>query len=101
MGVLADHSTGALHFFVDYARRQIGDFEFSVCVASAPSSPVHPSLLLGGNVGVGLEDNISSKGSWPKQRREVAMIARIAQELGVEPAYPRGPEVSGLKGWTR
>lgn len=104
MGVLGGitPSPENLLFLVDYARRQIGDFEFSVCVAGRAQFPLcTQSLLLGGNVRVGLEDNIFlDRGVMAKSSGEqVAKIARIAKELGVEPATPdEARKILGLKG---
>jgi len=59
------------------------------------------SLLLGGNVRVGLEDNLYLyKGKLAKSSAEqVEKIARIAGELGIEPATPdEAREILELKG---
>src|SRR4030043_1386640 len=59
MGVLGGISPSPenLLFLVDYARRQIGDFVFSVCVAGRAQFPIcTQSLLIGGNCRGGLED---------------------------------------------
>jgi len=104
MGVLGGitPSPENLLFLVDYARRQIGDFIFSVCVAGrAQFSICTQSLLIGGNCRVGLEDNLYlEKGVMAKSNAEqVAKMVRIAKEFGVEPATPdeaRG--ILGLKG---
>ena len=104
MGVLGGitPSSENLMFMVDYAKRLIGDFEFSVCVAGrAQFSMCTQSLLLGGNVRVGLEDNLYlEKGQMAKSNAEqVAKIARIARELGIEPATPdEARQILGLKG---
>lgn len=104
MGVLGGitPSPENLAFLVDYARRLIGDFEFSVCVAGRAQFPIcTQSLLLGGHVRVGLEDNLYlEKGVMAKSNAEqVAKIIRIARELGIEPATPNeGREILGLKG---
>lgn len=104
MGVLGGitPSPENLLFLVDYARRLIGDFEFSVCVAGRAQFPIcTQSLLLGGNVRVGLEDNLYlDKGVMAKSSGEqVAKIARIAKELGIEPATPdEARKILGLKG---
>lgn len=104
MGVLGGitPSPENLMFLIDYARRQIGEFEFSVCVAGRLQFPIcTQSLLLGGHVRVGLEDNLYlEKGVKAKTNAEqVAKIIRIAKELGIEPASPsEGREFLGLKG---
>jgi uncharacterized protein (DUF849 family) len=104
MGVLGGitPSPENLMFLVDYTRRLIGDFEFSVCVAGRAQFPIcTQSLLLGGHVRVGLEDNLYlEKGVMAKSNAEqVAKIIRIARELGLEPATPNeGREILGLKG---
>ena len=104
MGVLGGitPSSENLLFLVDYAKKLIGDFEFSVCVAGrAQFSICTQSLLIGGNVRVGLEDNLYlDKGVMAKSNAEqVAKIARIAKELGIEPATPdEAREILGLKG---
>ncbi len=93
MGVLGGITASPqnLMFMVDYARRSIGDFEFSVCVAGRDQFPIcTQSLLLGGNVRVGLEDNLYlDKGVMAKSNaQQVAKIARIATELGIDIATP-------------
>ena len=104
MGVLGGITPGSenLLFLVNYAKRLIGDFEFSVCVAGRDQFPMcTQSLLLGGNVRVGLEDNLYlDKGKLAKSSAEqVEKIARIAGELGIEPATPdEAREILGLKG---
>jgi len=104
MGVLGGitPSSENLLFLVDYAKKLIGDFEFSVCVAGRAQFPIcTQSLLIGGNVRVGLEDNLYlDKGQMAKSNAEqVAKIARIAKELGIEPATPdEARKILGLKG---
>lgn len=104
MGILGGitPSSENLLFLVDYTKRLIGDFEFSVCVAGRAQFPIcTQSLLLGGNVRVGLEDNLYlEKGVMAKSNAEqVAKIARIAKELGIEPATPdEARKILGLKG---
>jgi len=93
MGVLGGitPSSENLIFLVDYARKLIGDFQFSVCVAGRAQFPIcTQSLLIGGNARVGLEDNLYlEKGQMAKSNGEqVAKIVRIARELGIEPATP-------------
>jgi uncharacterized protein (DUF849 family) len=104
MGVLGGitPSPENLMFLVDYAKRLIGDFEFSVCVAGRAQFPIcTQSLLLGGNVRVGLEDNLYlDRGSMAESNADqVAKIARIAKELGIDPATPdEARQILGLKG---
>jgi uncharacterized protein (DUF849 family) len=91
-----------LLFLVDYTKRLIGDFEFSVCVAGRAQFPIcNLSLLLGGNCRVGLEDNLYlERGVLAKSNAEqVAKIIRIARELGIDPASPdEARSILGLKG---
>ncbi len=107
MGVLGGITASCenLLFLVDYAKRLIGDFEFSVCVAGrAQFSICTQSLLIGGNVRVGLEDNLYlEKGRMAKSNAEqVEKIARMARELGIEPATPaQARKILGLKGLDR
>jgi len=104
MGVLGGitPSPENLMFLVDYARRLIGDFEFSVAVAGRAQFPIcTQSLLLGGHVRVGLEDNLYlEKGRLAKSNAEqVDKIIRIAGELGIKPYTPdEARHILGLKG---
>lgn len=104
LGVLGGMTPSSenLLFLVDYARRQIGDFVFSVCVAGRAQFPIcTQSLLIGGNCRVGLEDNLYlEKGKMAKSNAEqVEKMARIAKEFGVEPATPdESRKILGLKG---
>ena len=104
MGVLGGitPSPENLLFLVDYARRQIGDFVFSVCVAGrAQFSIGTQSLLIGGNCRVGLEDNLYlERGVMAKSNAEqVTKMVRIAKEFGIEAATPdEAREILGLKG---
>ncbi len=107
MGVLGGISPSIenLVFLLDYARRLIGEFEFSVCVAGRDQFPmcVH-SLLMGGHVRVGLEDNLFlEKGVMARSNADqVKKIIRIARELGIEPATPNeAREILELKGLDR
>ena len=94
-----------LIFLHDTARRQIGEFEFSVCAAGNNQIPLcTQSLILGGHARVGLEDNLYlEKGVLAKSNAEqVQKIIRIARELGIEPATPaEAREILGLKGLSR
>jgi len=91
-----------LVYLVDTARRQIGDFVFSVCAAGKRQFPLcAQSLIMGGNARVGLEDNLYlEKGVLAKSNAEqVVKIIRIARELGIEPATPsEARQILGLKG---
>ena len=91
-----------LLFLVDYARRQIGDFIFSVCVAGRAQFPIcTQSLLIDGNCRVGLEDNLYlEKGVMAKSNAEqVTKMVRIAKEFGVEPVTAdEARKILGLKG---
>ena len=104
MGILGGipASLENLVFLVDTARRQIGEFQFSVCAAGRHQIPMcSGSLIMGGHARVGLEDSLYvAKGILAKSSAEqVAKIIKIARELGIEPATPdeaRG--ILGLKG---
>ena len=91
-----------LVFLVDTARKQIGDFQFSVCAAGRHQIPMCTgSLILGGHARVGLEDSLYiSKGVLAKSSAEqVVKIVKIAGELGIEPATPdEARKILGLKG---
>ena len=104
MGVLGGitPSPENLLFLVDYARRQIGDFVFSVCVAGRAQFPIcTQSLIIGGNCRVGLEDNLFlEKGVMAKSNAEqVTKMVRIAKEFGIEPVTPdEARKILALKG---
>jgi len=104
MGVLGGitPSPENVMFLVDYTRRLIGDFFFSVCVAGRAQFPICTlSLLMGGNVRVGLEDNLYlDKGVLADSNaRQVEKIVRMARELGISPATPNEARaILGLKG---
>jgi len=107
MGVLGGITASPenLMFLLDYARKLIGEFEFSVCVAGRAQFPLcTQSVLLGGHCRVGLEDNLFlEKGQLAKSNSEqVAKMARIIRELGSEPATPdEARQILGLKGLNR
>ena len=94
-----------LMFLLDYARKLIGEFEFSVCVAGRAQFPLcTQSVLLGGHCRVGLEDNLFlEKGQLAQSNAEqAAKMARIIRELGSEPATPdEARQILGLKGLNR
>lgn len=80
-----------LIFLVETARNAIGDFEFSVCAAGKMQFRLcTQSLLLGGHIRVGLEDNLYlDKGVLAKSNAEqVSKMVRIVKELGYSPANP-------------
>jgi uncharacterized protein (DUF849 family) len=91
-----------LVFLVDTARKQIGEFQFSVCAAGRHQIPMCTgALIMGGHARVGLEDSLYlAKGVLAKSSAEqVAKIVRIARELGLEPATPdEARKMLGLKG---
>ncbi|MEW6425612.1 MAG: 3-keto-5-aminohexanoate cleavage protein [Bacillota bacterium] len=94
-----------LLFFFNTAQKAIGDFTWSVCAAGRHQINIcTAALLMGGNVRVGLEDNLYlEKGVLAKSNAEqVAKIVRIAKELGREPATPdEVRQILGLKGLTK
>lgn len=104
MGILGGIQPAAdnLMFLYRSARELIGDFTWSVCAAGRQQFPMCTlSLILGGNVRVGLEDNLYvAKGVKAKSNAEqVAKIIRMARELGLEPATPdEARQILGLKG---
>jgi uncharacterized protein (DUF849 family) len=89
-------------FLYQTARATIGDFQWSVCAAGRHQMNMcNMALLMGGNVRVGLEDNLYlEKGRVAKSNAEqVEKIGRIARELGIEPATPdEARQILGLKG---
>lgn len=102
MGALPP-SVQNLLFLVETAQRTFGDdFIWSVCAAGKfQISMCTAGLLLGGNVRVGMEDNLwLEKGVRAKNSAEqVAKIRRIAHELGIEPATPaEARKILGLRG---
>jgi len=90
-----------LMFLFHYARKLIGDFEFSACAAGRAQFPIcTQALLLGGNVRVGLEDNLYlDKGIIARSNAEqVDKIVRIAKGLGLDPATSdEARQILGLK----
>jgi uncharacterized protein (DUF849 family) len=104
LGILGGIPASAenLVYLLDTARRQIGDFEWSVCAAGRFQMPMTThALLMGGNARVGLEDNLYlEKGVLAKNSGEqVAKLIRIAREFGIEPANPdEARQILGLKG---
>jgi uncharacterized protein (DUF849 family) len=91
-----------LMFMYKTARDQIGEFNWSVCAAGRYQFNMCTlSLILGGNVRIGLEDNLYlDRGNKAKSNAEqVAKIIRIARELGLDAATPdEARQILGLKG---
>jgi len=104
MGILGGISAlpENLMFLLNYATKLIGQFEFSVCAAGHAQFPMcMQSLILGGNVRVGLEDNLYLEGGEKAKSNadQVTKIVRIAKELGIDPATPNeARQMLGLKG---
>jgi uncharacterized protein (DUF849 family) len=104
MGILGGIPAGPenLIFLLDSAKKLIGEFEFSVCVAGKEQFPMCThSLLMGGHARVGLEDNLwLEKGVMAKSNAEqVKKIIRIMGEFGIEPASAdEARQILGLKG---
>ncbi|WP_423244350.1 3-keto-5-aminohexanoate cleavage protein [Desulfofundulus thermobenzoicus] len=76
----------------------MGEFVWSVCAVGHHQINMYTaSLLMGGNVRVGLEDNLYlEKDVMAKNNAEqVAKVVRIARELGREPAAQDEP----VKSW--
>ena len=91
-----------LLYIYNTARDTLGDFTWSVCAAGRFQFPMcTAALIMGGNVRVGLEDNLFiDKGVLARSNAEqVEKIVRIARELGREPATPaQARKTLGLKG---
>jgi uncharacterized protein (DUF849 family) len=91
-----------IQFLYNSAKEIIDDFQWSVCAAGRHQFRMcTAALLMGGNVRVGLEDNLYlEKGAKAKSGAEqVEKIIRIAKELGIEPATPdEARNILNLKG---
>lgn len=104
MGILGGMAATPENLMYMYktAKDTLGDFTWSVCAAGKYQfNMCTMALLLGGNVRVGLEDNLYlGRGIRAKSNAEqVEKIVRIARELGLEPATPaEGRQILGLKG---
>jgi uncharacterized protein (DUF849 family) len=87
---------------VETARKQIGDFQWSVCAAGRFQFPMTThALLMGGHARVGLEDNLYLERNLlaKSSGEQVAKLVRIAAEFGIRPATPaQAREILGLKG---
>lgn len=95
-------SIEVLVFLIQQARQMFGEFVWSVCVASREQYAfLAAALALGGNIRVGLEDNLYvERGVLAKSNAEqVEKAGRIVRELGYEVATPDDArEMLGLKG---
>ena len=93
-----------LMFMVETARKSLGDgnFVWSCCAAGKAQLPLMcVAMALGGNVRVGLEDNLyMGPGRLAKSSAEqVEAVIRIARELSLEIATPdEARQILGLKG---
>ncbi len=91
-----------LNFLVKTAKEQIGEFEWSCAAAGRHQMPLTTAAVaMGGNVRVGLEDNIFSKpGILAKASSEqVTLIRNVADALGRDVASPaEARTILGLKG---
>ena len=98
MGVLGGipASIENLVYLVKTAREQLGEFTWSCAAAGKYQLPLTTvALAMGGNVRVGLEDNIYIKpGILAKSSSEqVTVIRNIAESLGKEIATPKDTRV--------
>ncbi|MCA1988038.1 MAG: 3-keto-5-aminohexanoate cleavage protein [Desulfarculus sp.] len=91
-----------LVFLVETARKQIGDFQWSVCAAGRfQFAMTTHALLMGGHARVGLEDNLYLERNVLAKNsgEQVTKLIRIAKEFGIQPATPaEAREILGLKG---
>jgi uncharacterized protein (DUF849 family) len=91
-----------LVFLHNQARQLLGDFNWSVAAAGRFQFPIAlAALAMGGNVRVGLEDNIYiGKGQLATSNAEqVEKMVRILRELSLEPASSdEARSILGLKG---
>lgn len=107
LGVLGgiDASPESLMNLKATADRLIGDYHFSVLAAGGRQFPLGiMGVILGGNVRVGLEDNLTvARGELAKSNADqVAKIRRIIEELGHTIATPdEARRRLGLKGRDR
>ena len=91
-----------LVFLLNTAKKALGQFQWSVCAAGRHQFPMGVvNMILGGNMRVGLEDNLYiSKGELAKSNaQQVEKAIRIARELGLKIASSNeAREMLGLKG---
>jgi uncharacterized protein (DUF849 family) len=94
-----------LVFLYNSARKVLGEFQWSVCAAGRHQFPMGTvSMVMGGNMRVGLEDNLYiGKGKLARSNAEqVEKAIRLATELGLEIASPDDARAMlNLKGKTK
>jgi uncharacterized protein (DUF849 family) len=91
-----------LMYVLQEAREEIGEFTWSVAAVGKDQIPLAAvTLAMGGNVRVGLEDNLYcgfgrlARGSY----EQVERVVKMAQQLSIEPATPdEARKMLGLKG---
>ena len=91
-----------LMYILQETREEIGAFTWSVAAVGKDQLPLAAvTLALGGNVRVGLEDNLYcgygrlAKGSF----EQVERVVKIAEQLSIVPATPEeARQMLGLKG---
>ena len=95
-------TVGTLIFALQEARRRLGDFTWAACVAGRDQFPIAAvSLAIGGNVRVGLEDNLyCGYGIMAvSSAKQVERVVKIARQLSIAPATPDDArQMLGLKG---
>ena len=96
---------GMLVFVLGEAKRQLGEFTWSVAAVGRDQIPMAAvTLTLGGNVRVGIEDSIfAGYGRMARNNAEqVERIVNIAREMSILPATPdEARTIMGLKGLTK
>jgi uncharacterized protein (DUF849 family) len=104
LGVLGGSpcSIETLVFLIGTAKKLLGDFNWSLSVASRnPYAYLAAALPMGGNIRVGMEDNLYvSRGVLAKSNAElVEKAVRIIREVGYDAASPNeAREIIGTKG---
>ena len=104
MGVLGGSpcSVDTLVFLLRTAERLLGNFHWAVSVADRnPFAYLAAALAMGGNVRVGMEDNLYiSRGVLAKSNAEqVEKAVRLIKEVGLEVATPdEARQIIGTKG---
>jgi len=91
-----------LVYVLQEAKEELGDFSWSVAAVGKDQFPMAAvTLALGGNIRVGLEDNLYcgygrlARGSY----EQVERVVKMAEQLSIEPATPdEARKMLGLKG---